>query len=575
MRYGNKIVALLLALTMSSTSLAQRERSDNEDEANDKGRAALTVAAVVLAIVAVSAGGYKIFKHLDNNKALRETAKNSRRARQAQPPSAPKDRATVTERDKTLQQEVRRAEHQAEQRASAEKVAREEQAHTSATENNKNLQQEVRRAEHQAEQRASAEKVAREEQAHTSATENNKDLQQEVRQAEHQAEQRANAEKITREEQAHKIARGETLQQAARRGKKMTVDEWRSIYDGRVAALEVEQAKKMQAVHEQYPKPRAIQKLADEHQRALERLRAAYDLAQNSTDGFPEVKYAPELANKISAIIAPTSLDKELSSLAKLGNLQEVVWKLEEHGFTSEATAMTKLIEDVLTNGEIISKDILKEGATRPQLVEFDSGLQGIFKGDYGQYDEWKARYDWPQREIAAYKFDQLLGLRVFPITVPRQLAEGSGSVQLFIDHRKTSFYRQRAAYAELIGITPDKPDMTGKAKNWTFFDLTMDKDTDAYGNNNIYPLSGRMIKIDAEQAFLVGGYENIGDELRKNPEEFYTDPDFIDHLDNISPQQLEEIFQPLFEPSKAEAIVKSLHENIRSYVDAAREIQP
>ena len=401
-----------------------------------------------------------------------------------------------------------------------------------------------------------------------------------MRRAEHQAEQRATAEKITREAQAHTIERGEALSQMARTGKKMTVDELRSIYDGRVAALEVEKAQKMQAIQEQY---RGNQKLEDEYQRRLERLRTVYNIAKNSTDGFPEVKYAPEFANKISAIISPTSLDKELSALVKLGNLQEVVWKLEEHGLASEATAMTKLIEDVLLSGKIIDKQVIKGiASTQPLLVKFDSGLKGIFKGDYGQYDGWKHgdwdwdEVEWPQREIATYKFDQLLGLRVFPITVPRQLAEGRGSVQLFVEHSRSSFYRQHISYTELIGITPDKPDRTGKAKNWTFFNLTMDADTDALASNNIYPFSGRMIKIDGEQAFRnTHAYESIGDKLRKNPEEFYTDPDFIDHLDNISPQQLEEIFQPLFEPSKAEAIVKSLHENIRSYVDAAREIQP
>ena len=594
MRYGDKIVALLLALTMSSTSSAQGKRSDTEDKDNDKRQTALVVSAVILATVAVTAGGYKFFKHL-NNKAVRETT---------------------------------------------ERVAREEA--------------------HRVKQRATA-------------VERSKLQQQEVRQAEYQVEQRATAEKVAREAQAHKIERGEALAQMARTGKKMTADELRSIYDGRVAALEVEKAKKMQAIHEQYPdnlhspqeleeavrkrneeiaqiessnkrlaekqqaiykqyrgsshspqeseevlrkrneeiyrikeryseaeesidrihrefnekfpEHRAVQKLEDEHQHRLERLRITYNFAKNSTDGFPEVKYAPEFANKISAIIAPTSLDKELSALVKLGNLQEVVWKLEEGGFASEATAMTKLIEDVLTSGEIINKQVIEGiASTQPLLVEFDSGLKGVFKGDYGQYNEWKYgdwdwdQVDWPQKEIATHKFDQLLGLRVFPITVPRQLAEGRGSMQLFVEHSSSAmsnFYKQHISYAELIGITPDKPDMAGKAKNWTFFNLTMDSDTDAIASNNIYPFLGRMIKIDADQAFnLLGNYESIGDKLLKNPENFYTDPDFIERLDNITTQQLEEIFQPLFDPSRATDIVKSLHENIRSYVDAAREIQ-
>ena len=413
----------------------------------------------------------------------------------------------------------------------------------------------------------------------------------------------------------------------------MSAAELRSIYEGRVAALEIVKAKKLEAIHkqypdshsseeiaaaitqrdvkiaeieknpisrydwhyrdtfigevntefnEQYPKHLAMQKLEDEHQQYLEHWHAIYDVTKNLTAGLPEVKYAHEFASKISTIINSTAIDTELSALVKLGNLQEVIWKLAEHGFTSEATAMTRLIEDVLMNGEIISKDAkaLSIGATKPLLLELSNGLKGVFKGDYGQYDKWQRSYDWPQREIAAYKFDQLLGLNVFPITVPRRIGDykGGGSVQLFIDAAAGDFYKQYVRYLELIGkdIPPNSHDTAGNisTKNRTFFALTMDMDTDAYVFNNIEPIAGRLIKIDAEQAFY-SLYRSTGEDLLEKPAKFYTAPDFIARLDSITTAQLEAIFQPLFDPQDAAGIVKELHKNIRSYVDAARQLHP
>ena len=172
-----------------------------------------------------------------------------------------------------------------------------------------------------------------------------------------------------------------------------------------------------------------------------------------------------------------------------------------------------------------------------------------MFKGDNGQYDEWKRWYDWPQREIAAYRFDQLLDLHVFPITVPRQLDNhpGGGSVQLFIDGAAGSeFHQQYVSYFELIGKdlpANNSSEQLAAPKNLTFFTLTMDRDYDAYFFNRIKPLIGRLIKIDAEQAFHTL-YSTAGEDLLNRPDGFYIASDFITHLDSITVEQLEEIFQ-------------------------------
>ncbi len=443
-------------------------------------------------------------------------------------------------------------------------------------------------------------------------------------------------EKVSNQAKAAKhaevIRRGEALQQQARQGEKLSAAELQVIYEGRVAALKVEKAEKLTAIHKQYPDkhspediaaaaqrrdediatssiwyhgkikqefeekyPRqvAIEKLEAEHQRDLVRWHDVYDVSKDLTDGIPVMRYTPEFTDKMSAIIKDTPIATDLSDLVKGGNLQEVMWRLDEDGFATEATAMKKLIEDMLTNAKIVDQDDQSlTGAAKPLLLKFDSGLRGVFKGDYGQEiprDRPEALPN-PEREIAAYRFDQLIGLNVFPITVPRRMDgyQGNGSVQLFIDGAKGNFHRQYFNYAKLIGKDPldleliRRGTVTNKylARNNTFFTLTLDGDGyDALGNNlapiknNLVPVSGRSIKVDAHLAF--GDKHRSVGEIKKNIKRWplYLDADFIARLDSITIEQLEAIFQPLFEPETSESIVSNLHANIRNYVKAAREL--
>lgn len=578
MRYSIKIIAIILALALSSEAFAQRLADEDKpvSKENDMLKATAIVVGVTLAIV----GSRYFIKHI-NKKAAREAAAKAARekkkiAREAKELRLAEKARRARKETRREQRRVERKNQRKQERQAARKTARREERTRVKAEK---LKEEMRRAN-------------------------------EIRTAEEHT-----AAVISKH--AAVIEHGEALQQAARDGHKMSFAELRSIYEGRIAALEVEKAQKLEAIHKQYPdnytpeeidaalqkrdeelakaenifmieegintafnkkypKHVAMQSLEEEYRVSLEYWNTRYDTAKNLTNGVPEVKYAPEFANQISAIISTTSHADELSALVKVGNLQEVIWRLAEHGFTAEATAMQRLIEDVLTNAKIINIDVeaLSIGATKPLLLEFDNGLKGVFKGDNGQYNKWSQSYDWPQREIAAYRLDQLLGLNVFPITVPRRLGNhtGGGSVQLFIDGVGGDFYQQYASYFTLIG--KELPSGSDKiaTKNRTFFALTMDRDTDAYVFNNIQPLVGRLIKIDAEQAFYPL-YGNIGEDMLKKPENFYTNADFIARLDKITLAQLKEIFQPLFAAEKAEVIVKDLHTNIRNYVDVVKSL--
>ena len=65
---------------------------------------------------------------------------------------------------------------------------------------------------------------------------------------------------------------------------------------------------------------------------------------------------------------------------------------------------------------------------------------------------------------------------------------KGGGYIQLFIDSAAGSdFHKQYVSYLALIGkdILPNSHATAVGLRNRTFFALTMDRDTDAYGFNN------------------------------------------------------------------------------------------
>ncbi len=561
MGYRIRISAMIVILAWASTSFAQE--SDNEDQPK---RDFFKTAAVVAGAALVIVSGYKIVKHIDK-KALREAVeKVSKQAK---------------EDEQALREKLAIARKQAEELRGANDILTAE-----ATDSKTSLKQ----AEANHKQAKATEQALQTEleAAHKQA--------EDLRRANDILTVEADAAAVARQ-RAEVIKRGEALQQKARKGEKLSAAELQAIYEGRVAALAVEKAKELVAIHKQYPPdkhspediaaavqrrdeelshvnmrtpydikmefiakyPRyaAIERLEAKHQQDLAEWHKIYDVAKDLTDGIPVMRYAPEFTDKMSAIIDATPIATELSDLVKVGGLQEVVWRLDEGGFATEATAMQELIEDVLTNAKIVSMDDQSlEGSTGAQLLEFDSGLRGVFKGYW-------------EREVAVYRFDQLIGLNVFPITVPRRMDgyQGNGSVQLFIDGANGDFHRQYASYAKLIGIPEtDRP----YAKNRTFSLLMLDIDSNP--SNNLATISGRTMKIDAGQAF---SNKYSADEIKENIKnaQYYLDDDFIARLDRITPEQLEAIFQPLFEPEISEEMVSALHANMRRYVEAARQL--
>ncbi len=158
---------------------------------------------------------------------------------------------------------------------------------------------------------------------------------------------------------------------------------------------------------------------------------------------------------------------------------------------------------------------------------------------------------------------------------MPRRIDgyRGSGSVQLFIDGVRDDFQRQYDNYTKLIGRDLPEADRS-YAKSNTFTLLMLDGDGHFF--NTLDPISGRTIRIDADQAFAKFVDTYSVDAIKKNikNDQLYLDDDFIARLDSITREQLEAIFKPLFEkPEISEIVVSALHANIRNYVKAAREL--
>jgi hypothetical protein len=102
------------------------------------------------------------------------------------------------------------------------------------------------------------------------------------------------------------------------------------------------------------------------------------------------------------------------------------------------AQVSDSVLEEFLTQAEIVDWRYLGRGTTRPRLLELQMNGQqrrGIFKavenGDNPSPGEATDRY---QHEVAAYRLDRELGLNMVPATVLREIDGQQGSVQAWVE---------------------------------------------------------------------------------------------------------------------------------------------
>lgn len=291
------------------------------------------------------------------------------------------------------------------------------------------------------------------------------------------------------------------------------------------------------------------------------------------------------LMSKIKGIVGGTDIMDELEELLEGGYLQEVIWRLQDTGYASKAANLEQLLSDILAYEEIVSidKQLRSRGYNLLYVVRFANGVQVVLKHA-------RRSVMGSGKEAMAYRFDKLLGLNVFPLTVMKELdrnyvakefgvgASGVGAMQLFMPRavdadeiaglvalkRNLAVSEDKSAFAAVQDIAeldsshpaksnykPFVPPMPKKVRTLKF--LTRDRDA-SHGGNYMFPLRGRNFTIDGDKAFEIEtryfppsierSYVN---KLRESPQDYFSDADFLSRLEKITLNQIEEALYPVF----------------------------
>ncbi len=251
-------------------------------------------------------------------------------------------------------------------------------------------------------------------------------------------------------------------------------------------------------------------------------------------------KLADKFTDSIAALAITTAVDKEL---IQVGNLQEIIWQLQETGMLDQAAKLEQLLADTLTTEKIVSVERTSLGTSGARLVSFANGLRGVYKVSHAAHEE------------AMYRLDKLLGTHVFPITVMRTIGDEIGSMQLFIENAPSAtdikIMRRKSG---------DGRSVSNSAAINTLRLLGHDSDYDN-AQNTLFPIKGRAIAIDGGHAFLPskgwqGLWKHFREHLGQSDEEQFSDAqvyreyridlDFISRLEKITPEQIEVVIAPI-----------------------------
>lgn len=115
--------------------------------------------------------------------------------------------------------------------------------------------------------------------------------------------------------------------------------------------------------------------------------------------------------------------------------LQENIWLLEDQGLMITAHNLKKQLYGYMTGPIKKESEVESRGVSDSKKIEVDFGTKGIFKTiKQAEYD---ARV---KREVAAYWMDQILDLRIVPMTVIRKDSRNDlGSYQYWVQNAKVA----------------------------------------------------------------------------------------------------------------------------------------
>lgn len=328
-------------------------------------------------------------------------------------------------------------------------------------------------------------------------------------------------------------------------------------------------------------------------------------------------QHTPSLSSqfmrKAREIVGGTEIMVELEKLLEGGNFQEAIWRLQEVDYVDQAARLEQLLTDVLEHENIvdINTQVRSLGYNLLHVVRFTNGVLGVFKHSLIEENV--------GREIAAYRFDKLLGLNVFPLTVSRKLDDNDiirkldvgigriGAMQLFMPRaadaneiaeliaikRSLSVSEDGLAFALARAVSDMHSDYPAKDTYKSFVPLipkkirmlkflTLDND-DIHGGNYMFPMQGRSFAIDGGNAFAVDTHPDVEkahiDSLRKHPQDYFSDADFLAELEKITLEQIEATLLPVLaehtesdDTDMLKEICMSIKERIDLYVSIVGE---
>ena len=366
------------------------------------------------------------------------------------------------------------------------------------------------------------------------------------------------------------------IMQKARAGGILQSQEAEQVHKYWLAKLNLEKAQELELIYKNRDKagyetalPRSTQEDIEQRYHMREEWHVhRYEIVKNlSPLALPRMQYDAQFMQKMQTIIDSTPLADELLRYVHAGNLQEVIWQLDEAGFELAARRFEELLTKELQGGEIVAETEV-EGV---RVLVLKSGVAGIFKGDaYSKHGE-----------IASYQIDKLIGTNAFPLTVLRD----AGSLQLFIESLPqkqnymsspftTDFNDKYLAYVNFMDFADAYKHIEGEydKKVTTLHIFSMDSDS---VHNKIYPLQGRITKIDGAQALNTEfALEDLLPYMQENPQSLSFAPEIIARLKRLDAQQIEAALRPHIHPydDDLDEIVSTVQALQKAYLELAKQ---
>lgn len=235
-----------------------------------------------------------------------------------------------------------------------------------------------------------------------------------------------------------------------------------------------------------------------------------------------------------SLIEALNITDIETIRFLTQNQLQRAMWRLRELALTDKAQALENWINhNILADDQVEKSTLLGGGITTTKLIFYPHFAKGVYKPkprDHKRYHQ--GLFDWVdhkyqdlmdslggdyRKEIAAYKIDRLINLNLVPLTKKVDLADGVGSLQLFIDQASTARIMNEVDINKPIQ-SGHWSSPSGRAllhRNALLFDWLIDNH-DRNVDNYLFQDDGQVILIDHGWTFLCYHFHSLSHEQIK-----------------------------------------------------------